>query len=124
MEEIINTGEIDEDSQEELNSSFSLPSPTRPARNDRFLWQRSNDKLDNPNLPFEKSPQNSFDDAETPYEFFKHMLNNDLLDEICLQSNFYASRINPNQPLNLDRLIVMNLSNGLEFLFECRSLKY
>ena len=61
----------------------------------KTLWER----VEHPQI--NHIPVSDVDNCETPLEYFKKFFSEDLLKEICLQSNLYSCTKYPNQPLGL-----------------------
>ena len=109
VEGLMESGDIEVDESQGLEitehdeESVSLTTPSaRKLPSDRILWQRKKEPHPYPELPFNRSNENYCANLQTPYEFFKNFISDELMEEICFQSNLYASRKNPNQPLNLN----------------------
>ena len=108
VEGLMESGDIEVDESQGLEitehdeESVSLTTPARKLPSDRILWQRKKEPHPYPELPFNRSNENYCANLQTPYEFFKNFISDELMEEICFQSNLYASRKNPNQPLNLN----------------------
>ena len=109
VDKLIENGEIDmesdNDEQEitDLDEQLTGQTTSTPRRvqKNRILWQSNGSQPPIPIPTYNKIPDNYCSDFETPYEYFKKFITDELIQEIRLQTNLYASRKNPNQPLNI-----------------------
>ena len=71
----------------------------------RLIWRkRDPSEVNRVVLEFTQGESRNQDNAEfEPIEFYKRLLNNELLDKIVDESNKYAIQTNPSSPLNLTR---------------------
>ena len=110
----------EEDSQEEDNSDDvdeeNLSSNDQSIRNSNDISTSSSSRTNTNRVYWEKitgqvgayfSPP--FEDTlvqcdnyETPLEYFKKFISDDILSDICYQTNLYALQKNPSKPLNLN----------------------
>ena len=105
IEELMQEEETTEAELSDETISHTAPTaapPTKAVRSERTSWQRRDQQPPTLIPPFKKDPENFCAGLETPYEYFKFIFTDELINEICLQTNLYSSRKNPNQPLNLD----------------------
>ena len=71
----------------------------------RLIWRkRDPSEVNKVVLEFTQGESRNQDNAEfEPIEFYKRLMNNELLDKIVDESNKYAIQTNPSSPLNLTR---------------------
>ena len=71
----------------------------------RLIWRKRDPSgVNKVVLEFTQGESRNQDNAEfEPIEFYKRLMNNELLDKIVDESNKYAIQTNPSSPLNLTR---------------------
>ena len=71
----------------------------------RLIWRkRDPSEVNRVVLEFTQGESRNQDNAEfEPIEFYKRLLNNELLDKIVDESNKYAIQTNPSIPLNIEQ---------------------